>query len=213
MLVLYNALIAAIPYLIDIEMELTQRHHLKEEGYEYALKKHPILIILKEFKRYMLYFVPIWNLWNLFELLLGNKYEQFSEKKVEKMLKRGEIKPIEELNKIKSNKLENKKNSFLKVIAYKERTANLIQTGELSKKSLISQANIINMMAQSDKNNITQTFSELTTDEKIEILLKELELLYEKKAEEMEINLEEEIQSYRKELKKELKSEELSKKL
>lgn len=186
MLFVYYCLFILIPYVVDIKDEMTQRRHLIEMGYDYAVRPFLLERILKEVKRYVGYLIPFVNIWNIIELFDG-KYARFDKKAIKKMLSRGEIRPLPNAWIIEDDR------DILRII--ESRKSDMpFQVAELTRESLISQAYAIKQINKSDSLNLKETWRDLSVDRKIELLLGELEALYRDKAFEMGFNLDAELE-------------------
>lgn len=179
---MYYSIFMVIPYIVDLEKEMTQHRHLKELGYDYTYQLNIVERFLKEFKRYALCFIPIVNIWNLIEFLDDDKYPRFGKKDIKKMLDRGEIAPLKQIS----------EREILRVVS--ARPNNLkFGVASLSKEALAEQVYVVKTMKQSDDQNLIENWRDLTVDTKIQLLLGELEALYYEKAQEMGIDLDKEV--------------------
>lgn len=186
MLLMYYCLFILIPYFVDVKEEMTQRRHLVEMGYDYAVQPFFLEKLLKEIKRYASYLIPFINIFNILELFDG-KYARFDKKDIKKMLTRGEIKPLPDAFRLETNK------EILRIINSRKNNM-AFPVAELTREALISQAYAISQINRSDDSNLVETWRDFSTDRKIELLLGELEALYCEKAMEMGINLDEEFE-------------------
>ncbi len=200
MFFMYYALFVLIPYIIDVEQEMAQHRHLRELGYDYACPLSFLEKMLKEIRRYAIYFIPMVNIWCMIDLM-DSKYPRISKKDAKKMLDRGEVFEL-------SNALENGK--ALRIISSRKNNMRF-GVADLTKEALIEQAYAIKIMNQSDNQNLVENWRDLSTDTKIQLLLGELEALYFEKAAEMGIELNDELTLY--ELERNQESEEAQKKL
>lgn len=186
MLLFYYCLFILIPYVVDIKEEMTQRRHLIEMGYDYAVQPFFLERIFKEIKRYAGYLIPFVNIFNILDLF-DSKYSRFDKKAIKKMLSRGEIRPLPNAWVVEDDK------DILEII--ESRKSNMqFQVAELTRESLISQAYAIKQINKSDSLNLKETWRDLSVDRKIELLLGELEALYRDKAFEMGFNLDAELE-------------------
>lgn len=184
---IYYCLLVLIPYFIDIKEEMTQRRHLIEKGYDYAVPPFFLETVFKEVKRYAGYLIPIVNIFNLVSLFI-DKYERFNKNDIKKMLENGEIVPVQKVT------LQDEEKELLKILS--SRKSNMsFKTAELTKEALIDQAYVIKQINRNEANDLTETWRDFSTDRKIEILLGELEALYHDKALEMGFDLDKELDS------------------
>lgn len=189
-IVAYYALIMFIPYLLDVQKELTQTRHLVEMGYDYTVRPTFLEALIKEVIRYFSYFAPIANVLNFIDLMDG-KYKRYSKKEIRKMLANGEIYELPE-------KLEMENNKGLLAVIASRKSDMQFSVANLTRESLIEQAYAIKLINKSDSLNLKETWRDLSTDRKIEFLLGELETLYYEKAQEMGVNLDEEFETIEK---------------
>lgn len=198
-------LIMLVHYVIDIGEEMTQHRHLREMGYDYAVPPFLVEKIIKEVKRYFLCACPFVNIYNMIELFSCDKYRRFDKRDVKKMFEDGEIIPISK------NPVVDEDGDILKIIASRKNNMQF-QVAELTKESLISQAYAIKLMNKNDSNNLNDSWKDLSTDRKIELILGILQDLYYDKAEEMGIDLDEELEVCEENLERNTETEEKQKK-